>query len=75
MGIIKKTIQQVAKEYGGLARIAEARGKSQVHSSTQYPSFLKKIEDIEKCLKNLGYKITVEHITVGGGGKKENSIL
>ena len=41
------------------AAIARSRGKSQVHSSTQYPSFLAKIEDIERCMENLGYEIAI----------------
>jgi len=59
MGIIKKEIEKIKEEYGGLTRIAIARGKSQTHSSTQYPSFLAKIEDIENCLTNLGYRIKI----------------
>lgn len=41
------------------AEIARARGKSQTHSSTQYPSFLDKIDDVEEALKNLGYEFTI----------------
>lgn len=56
---LKQTIESIASKRGGLAKIAKARGKSQVHSSTQYPSFISKVEDIEKCLDGLGYSIEV----------------
>ena len=63
MGVIKKTIES-GIESGSITKadIARARGKSQVHSSTQYPSFLAKIEDVETCLKNLGYEINLVKI-------------
>lgn len=41
------------------ADLARARGKSQVHSSTQYPAFLSKIEDVETACKNLGYRVVL----------------
>lgn len=41
------------------ADLAKARGKSQVHSSTQYPAFLSKIEDIETACNNLGYRVVL----------------
>jgi len=60
---IKKTIE-LGIESGSITKadIARARRKSQVHSSTQYPSFLAKIEDVETCLKNLGYEINLVKI-------------
>lgn len=39
------------------ADVARARGKSQVHSSTQYPAFIAKIKDVESAFENLGYKV------------------
>jgi len=50
----------ISEGYFNKAEIARARGKSQTHSSTQYPSFLAKIEDIENCLTNLGYRIKIK---------------
>lgn len=41
------------------ADLARARGKSQVHSSTQYPAFIAKIEDIETACKKLGYRVVL----------------
>jgi len=61
---IKITIESGVKS-GSISKadIARARNKSQVHSSTQYPSFLAKIEDVETCMKNLGYYINVSKIS------------
>lgn len=39
------------------ADLARARGKSQVHSSTQFPTFVKYANDVESAFKNLGYKV------------------
>ena len=63
MGIIKKTIKSGIKS-GSItkAEIAKARNKSQTHSTTQYPSFLAKIDDVENCMQNLGYEIEVKKI-------------
>ena len=65
MGIIKKTIESGVQS-GSIskAEIARARGKSQVHSSTQYPSFIKKVVDVENCLQNLGYEIEIKKVAV-----------
>lgn len=41
------------------ADLARARGKSQVHSSTQFPAFVKYAEDVESAFENLGYKIVL----------------
>ncbi|WP_291866619.1 hypothetical protein [Maribacter sp.] len=46
-------------EASSKADIARARGKSQVHSTTQYPSFISKIEDVENAVNNLGYDIVL----------------
>ena len=39
------------------ADLARARGKSQVHSSTQFPTFVKYAQDVESAFQNLGYKV------------------
>lgn len=57
MGILKETIEQIAHTRGGKTEIANARGMRQEHSSHQYESFLRKIEDIERCLSNLGLEM------------------
>jgi len=68
--MIKELIQKIASEHGGLARIARARGKLQAHSTVQYPSFISKIEDVETCLKNLGYEIRIIKISAGTDEQK-----
>ena len=67
MGVIKQTIESGVAS-GSISKydIARARGKRTEHSTLQYPSFLAKIEDVETCLKNLGFEIIIK----GGGGKK-----
>ena len=60
-----KSIKDIVEQYSKYD-IARARGKRTEHSTTQYPSFLAKIEDVETCMKNLGYEIIIK----GGGGKK-----
>jgi len=61
---IKKTIE-LGVESGSISKyeIARARGKRKEHSTLQYPSFLAKIEDVETCMKNLGYRINVIKIS------------
>lgn len=61
MNSIKKLIESGVLS-GSITKsdIAKARGKSQTHSTTQYPSFISKIEDIESCIKNLGYEIAIK---------------
>lgn len=60
MSSIKKTIESgIASGSITKADIAKARGKLQEHSTTQYPSFIRKIEDVEGCLYNMGYIIQI----------------
>lgn len=60
MTTIKKTIESgVASGSISKADIARARGKRQEHSTAQYPSFIKKIDDVESCLSNLGFHISI----------------
>ena len=39
--------------------IQKARNKNLKHASNQYASFLRKAEQIDEVLQNLGYKITI----------------
>jgi len=67
MKSIKETIESgVASGSISKYEIARARGKRIEHSTLQYPSFLAKIEDVETCMKNLGYQIIIK----GSDGKK-----
>jgi len=40
-------------------QIQKARNKNLKHASNQYASFLRKVEQIDGLLQNLGYKITI----------------
>jgi len=66
MGIIKKTIES-GIESGSITKadISRALGRS-YQRSRDYSSLLKKADEMDKVLKNLGFKIAI----VGGGGKK-----
>lgn len=51
----KKVIQQTTK-----AKLARARGRSQPHSTRDYPTFLKQLEHIVSTFKKLGYDLKAE---------------
>lgn len=40
-------------------QIQKARNKNLKHASNQYAAFLRKAEQIDEVLQNLGYKITI----------------
>ena len=58
---IRETIESGIKS-GSITKtqIAAARNKRQEHSTAQFDSFLRKVDDVETCLKNLGFEIMIK---------------
>ena len=52
--MLKKLLSKHTK-----VQIQKARNKNLKHASSQYASFLRKAEQIDEVLQNLGYKITI----------------
>ena len=58
--MIRTTIE-AAIQSGAMtkAAIAKARDKPVNHSTIQYDRFMRKVEDVESCLNELGFEINV----------------
>jgi len=51
----KQALETVTK-----TELAKAQGKSQTHSTRDYPRFLKKCEQLESTFKELGFKMILQ---------------